>query len=220
MRLLVAVAILFAACGERLAVGCSAVESSVPLAGAPATAGLRRLLRLPGRRMRADALRGDRGGAAGGASSSGFPRSRRLLAHGVPTRRNSRVRLRHSHFFTADGQFGSRDQDGSQVDDGTYRIVDEARSWCRRSSRRHVPLHDRWRSDRVRPGSPCAALTPSKRMERVGRVSWTRVAAGRIWIVAPAIVSAAGVRRLVAARTAGRSTAPGPVPARRRVAGS
>ena len=35
------------------------------------------------------------------------------------------VPLRHSHFFTADGQFGSRDQDGNQVDDGTYRIVDE-----------------------------------------------------------------------------------------------
>lgn len=35
------------------------------------------------------------------------------------------VPLRHSHFFTAEGQFGSRDQDGAQVDDGTYRIVDE-----------------------------------------------------------------------------------------------
>jgi hypothetical protein len=35
------------------------------------------------------------------------------------------VPLRHSHFFTTDGQFGSRDQDGNQVDDGTYRIVDE-----------------------------------------------------------------------------------------------
>lgn len=33
--------------------------------------------------------------------------------------------LHHSHFFTADGRFGSRDQDGRQVDDGTYRIVDE-----------------------------------------------------------------------------------------------
>ena len=35
------------------------------------------------------------------------------------------VPLRHSHFFTEDGQFGSRDQDGNQVDEGTYRIVDE-----------------------------------------------------------------------------------------------
>ena len=29
----------------------------------------------------------------------------------------------HSHFFTADGQFGSKDQNGQQVDDGTYKIV-------------------------------------------------------------------------------------------------
>lgn len=35
------------------------------------------------------------------------------------------VPLRHSHFFTAEGQFGSRDENGDQVDDGTYRIVDE-----------------------------------------------------------------------------------------------
>ena len=35
------------------------------------------------------------------------------------------VPLRHSHFFTADGLFGSRDQDRNEVDDGTYRIVDE-----------------------------------------------------------------------------------------------
>jgi hypothetical protein len=29
----------------------------------------------------------------------------------------------HSHFFTADGQFGSRDADGNQVDDGRYTLV-------------------------------------------------------------------------------------------------
>ncbi len=33
------------------------------------------------------------------------------------------VPLRHSHFFTADGLFGSRDQDRSEVDDGRYRVV-------------------------------------------------------------------------------------------------
>jgi hypothetical protein len=32
--------------------------------------------------------------------------------------------LRHSHFFTASGLFGSLDQFGNQVDDGTYEIVD------------------------------------------------------------------------------------------------
>jgi hypothetical protein len=31
----------------------------------------------------------------------------------------------HSHFFTQDGQFGSLDWNGGQVDDGTYRIVDD-----------------------------------------------------------------------------------------------
>jgi hypothetical protein len=33
------------------------------------------------------------------------------------------VARKHSHFFTADGQFGSRDENGQQVDDGPYRIV-------------------------------------------------------------------------------------------------
>jgi len=30
----------------------------------------------------------------------------------------------HSHFFTESGQFGSRDEHGQQVDDGTYEAVD------------------------------------------------------------------------------------------------
>jgi hypothetical protein len=29
----------------------------------------------------------------------------------------------HSHFFTADGEFGSRDPGGQQVDDGDYQLV-------------------------------------------------------------------------------------------------
>ena len=32
-------------------------------------------------------------------------------------------RREHSHFFTADGSFGSRDFRGQQVDDGTYELV-------------------------------------------------------------------------------------------------
>jgi hypothetical protein len=28
----------------------------------------------------------------------------------------------HAHFFTSDGKFGSIDQHGQQVDDGTYRV--------------------------------------------------------------------------------------------------
>ena len=31
----------------------------------------------------------------------------------------------HSHFFTANGGFGSRDEMGRQVDDGSYRMVDD-----------------------------------------------------------------------------------------------
>jgi hypothetical protein len=34
------------------------------------------------------------------------------------------VDVAHSHFFAADGLFGSRDQDGQQVDDGFWRLVD------------------------------------------------------------------------------------------------
>lgn len=33
------------------------------------------------------------------------------------------VPLQHSHFFTADGDFGSRDYAGRQVDDGTYEVL-------------------------------------------------------------------------------------------------
>ena len=35
------------------------------------------------------------------------------------------VPLKHGHFFTADGMFGSRDAEGDQVDDGKYRSIDE-----------------------------------------------------------------------------------------------
>jgi hypothetical protein len=34
------------------------------------------------------------------------------------------VARRHSHFFTATGQFGSVDYNGQQVDDGSYRLLD------------------------------------------------------------------------------------------------
>jgi hypothetical protein len=33
------------------------------------------------------------------------------------------VPMKHSHFFTAGGLFGSRDAQGQQVDDGSYRLV-------------------------------------------------------------------------------------------------
>jgi hypothetical protein len=37
---------------------------------------------------------------------------------------NARPPVPHSHFFTADGQFGSRDENGQDVDSGDYRVVD------------------------------------------------------------------------------------------------
>jgi hypothetical protein len=36
------------------------------------------------------------------------------------------VDRKHSHFFTADGQFGSRDANGQQVDDGKYQLAGDA----------------------------------------------------------------------------------------------
>ena len=33
--------------------------------------------------------------------------------------------LEHGHFFTADGEFGSLDDAGEQVDDGTYQLIDD-----------------------------------------------------------------------------------------------
>ena len=36
----------------------------------------------------------------------------------------ARAAEEHSHFFTADGRFGSRDAQGQQVDDGDYVLVD------------------------------------------------------------------------------------------------
>lgn len=35
------------------------------------------------------------------------------------------VPLKHGHFFTEDGLFGSTDDQGDQVDDGTYRVIDQ-----------------------------------------------------------------------------------------------
>jgi hypothetical protein len=35
------------------------------------------------------------------------------------------IPLTHGHFFTEDGLFGSSDDQSDQVDDGTYRVIDE-----------------------------------------------------------------------------------------------
>jgi hypothetical protein len=39
--------------------------------------------------------------------------------------RGALLHRKHSHFFTAKGKFGSRDWNGKQVDDGTYRLVND-----------------------------------------------------------------------------------------------
>jgi hypothetical protein len=47
------------------------------------------------------------------------------------------VEQEHSHFFTADGAFGSLDFNGQQVDDGSWTLVDaDTRSTGRRSTTR------------------------------------------------------------------------------------
>jgi hypothetical protein len=38
---------------------------------------------------------------------------------------NGAVPLKHGHFFTEDGLFGSTDEQGDQVDDGSYEAIDE-----------------------------------------------------------------------------------------------
>ena len=38
---------------------------------------------------------------------------------------NARPAEEHSHYFTEDGQFGSLDASGNQVDDGNYAVVDD-----------------------------------------------------------------------------------------------
>jgi hypothetical protein len=55
----------------------------------------------------------------------------------------------HSHFFTADGQFGSKDQQGQQVDDGTYKIIDD-RTFVVSKEFPDVTFHYRITEDTIR----------------------------------------------------------------------
>jgi hypothetical protein len=59
------------------------------------------------------------------------------------------VPLAHSHFFTADGQFGSKDQQGDQVDDGTYKLVDD-RTFVVSKEFPDVTFHYRIAGDTIR----------------------------------------------------------------------
>ena len=66
----------------------------------------------------------------------------------------------HSHFFTADGQFGSRDAQGDQVDDGTYKIVDD-RTFVVSKEFPDVTFHYRIAGDTIRFDPVVPACAPS-----------------------------------------------------------
>jgi hypothetical protein len=58
------------------------------------------------------------------------------------------VPRRHSHFFTQDGQFGSRDWNGEQVDDGAYEVIDD-RTFVISKEFPDVTFHYRIRGDSI-----------------------------------------------------------------------
>jgi len=77
----------------------------------------------------------------------------------------------HCHFFTSDGQFGSRDATGEQVDDGRYRLVGDDRFIIGAGDRNDVTFHYTVTGDTfaAHPGDPClpTGLLPG-RVERRG----------------------------------------------------
>ena len=109
-----------------------------------------------------------------------------------PCREPSR---RHSHFFTADGQFGSLDENGNQVDEGTYEIVAPGTIVIPYGFEegppipRHIPLPDPRQHDRLRSRDPDRLLDEpvprSGLMERRGGVAGQGLAASRLVINGP-----------------------------------
>jgi hypothetical protein len=67
----------------------------------------------------------------------------------------------HSHFFTADGQFGSKDAQGDQVDDGTYKIVDDRTFVVVGKEFSDVTFHNRVTGDTIRFDPVAPACAPS-----------------------------------------------------------
>jgi hypothetical protein len=82
----------------------------------------------------------------------------------------------HSHFFTADGLFGSRDENGEQVDDGRWEIAREGRVVINDVTFRYHIEGDEVTFDPVMPDCiPCFAAawgvvvaSPGGEWERVG----------------------------------------------------
>jgi hypothetical protein len=66
----------------------------------------------------------------------------------------------HSHFFTADGQFGSRDATGEQVDDGRYRLVGDDRFIIGAGDRNDVTFHYTVTGDTLRLTPEIPACRP------------------------------------------------------------
>jgi hypothetical protein len=87
------------------------------------------------------------------------------------------VPLLHSHFFTADGQFGSKDQNGQQVDDGTYKIVDD-RTFVISGGFPDVTFHYRVTGDTIRFDPVVPSCAPS-----CEEASWSVMVAfpGKTW---------------------------------------
>jgi hypothetical protein len=87
------------------------------------------------------------------------------------------VQLLHSHFFTADGQFGSKDQNGRQVDDGTYEIVDN-RTFVISGGFPDVTFHYRITGDTIRFDPVAPSCAPS-----CDEASWSVMVAfpGKTW---------------------------------------
>jgi hypothetical protein len=86
------------------------------------------------------------------------------------------VPLLHSHFFTADGKFGSKDQNGQQVDDGTYKIVDDRTFVISGGS--DVTFHYRINGDTIRFDPVVPSCAPS-----CDEASWSVMVAfpGKTW---------------------------------------
>jgi hypothetical protein len=87
------------------------------------------------------------------------------------------VPLLHSHFFTADGQFGSKDQNGQQVDDGAYKIVDD-RTFVISGGFPDVTFHYRITGDTIRFDPVMPSCAPS-----CEEASWSVMVAfpGKTW---------------------------------------
>jgi hypothetical protein len=93
------------------------------------------------------------------------------------------VPRKHSHFFTADGRFGSRDWRGTQVDDGTYEIIDDSTFAMPYFERKPIVVEFRYRIDgdtlRLDPELPSDCST--RRCREVAAWAVSVAYAGEQW---------------------------------------